>query len=112
MMVLRQFKDVANVILLFAGFLSLALAIREGHGYIEPIVIFAIIAMNFTLSITQERSAEKALEALQKLNAPACLVLRAGRRVEIGTQQVVPGDILSLKNRGFRACRRTVVDGD
>lgn len=101
MMVLRQFKDVANVILLFAGFLSLALAIREGHGYIEPIVIFAIIAMNFTLSITQERSAEKALEALQKLNAPACLVLRAGRRVEIGTQQVVPGDILSLKTGDF-----------
>jgi len=96
-MVLHQFRDVANVILLLAGVLSLALAIREGHGCIEPVVIFAIIFMNFALSISQERSSEKALEALQNLNSPSCLVLRDGAQLEIETALVVPGDILLLK---------------
>ena len=96
-MVLHQFKDVANVILLLAAFLSLALAIREGHGYIEPIVIFGIIIMNITLAVSQERSAEKALEALQSLNSPTCMVMRGGVRLELATEDVVQGDILLLK---------------
>ncbi len=96
-MVLRQFKDVANVILLIAALLSLGLAIREGHGFIEPLVVFAIIVMNVTLAVTQERGAERALEALQNLNSPSCLALRAGSRQHIGTDQVVPGDIIYLK---------------
>jgi len=96
-MVLRQFRDVANLILLVAAGLSLALAIREGHGYLEPIVIAAIIAMNLGLAVSQERGAERALEALQKLNSPTCFVRRDGHRMEVPTSQVVPGDILALK---------------
>jgi len=97
MMVLRQFRDLANVILLIAVGLSLALAIREGHGYIEPIVIAAIVVMNLALAVSQERGAEKALEALQSLNSPTCFVRRNGARLEIPTAEVVPGDILLLK---------------
>ena len=96
-MILHQFQDVANIILLLAGGLSLALAIREGHGYIEPIVIFAIIIMNIALSVSQERSAERALESLQNLNSPTCMVLRNSIRMELSTEEVVPGDILILK---------------
>lgn len=58
-MVLRQFKDVANLILLLAAWLSLALAVREGHGYVEPVVILAVIAMNVILAVTQERGDER-----------------------------------------------------
>ena len=96
-MVLHQFKDIANIILLLAGVLSFALAIREGHGYIEPIVIFAVIIMNIALAVSQERSAEKALEALQNLNSPNCMVLRNGIRFELATEEIVPGDVLVLK---------------
>ena len=96
-MVLRQFRDVANVILVVAAALSLALAVREGHGYLEPLVIFAVIALNVTLAVTQERGAERALEALRDLNSPTCLVLRGGARLEVPTADVVPGDVLVLK---------------
>ena len=108
-MVLHQFKDIANIILLLAGFLSLALAIREGHGYIEPIVIFAIIIMNITLAVSQERSAEKALEALQNLNSPTCMVLRGGIRLELTTEEVVPGDILLLKTGDLVAADARII---
>lgn len=109
--VLRQFRDVANIILLLAGFLALALAIREGHGYIEPIVIFAIIFMNIALAVSQERSAERALEALQSLNSPTCLVLRDGNRFEVDGADVVPGDILLLKTGDHIAADARIISG-
>lgn len=96
-MILHQLRDISAIILLFAGFLSLALAIREGHGYIEPTVIFGIVIMNLILGITQERSAERALEALSQMNSPSCMVLRGGTQLEINTDEVVPGDIILLK---------------
>lgn len=96
MAILHQLKDISTLILLFAAVLSLVLAIRDGHGYMEPAVIFAIIIMNLTLAISQERKAEQALEALQSLNAPNCFVVRGGVRMEIDTASVVPGDIIIL----------------
>lgn len=63
-----------------AAALSLALAVREGAGYLEPAVILVIICLNVVLAVTQERGAERALEALSNLNSPTCLVLRDGAR--------------------------------
>jgi len=94
--VVHQLKDVATLVLVLASVLSLMLAIREGHGYLEPAVIAAIIIMNMVLAISQERRAEQALEALQNMNSPICLVLRDGVQSEVDTALVVPGDIILL----------------
>lgn len=95
--VCRQLKDVSTLILIFAAGLSLALAFRHGEGFIEPIVIISIVIMNIVLAVSQERSAERALEALADLNSPSCLVLRNGVQQEAQTKEVVPGDIILLK---------------
>ena len=95
--ILRQLKDVAVIVLLIAAGLSFALALKEGEGFIEPIVILAIVIMNTVLAITQERGAERALEALSLLNSPTCIVLRNGTKQEIDTTLLVPGDIIILK---------------
>lgn len=73
------------------------LAIKEGHGFIEPIVILSIVIMNLVLAITQEGKAERALEALSDLNSPTCVVLRDGIQQEIESSQLVPGDIIMLE---------------
>ena len=108
--VLRQFRDVSNVILLVAAALSLALAVREGAGYLEPVVILVIICLNVALAVTQERGAERALEALSNLNSPTCLVLRDGARVEVDTADVVPGDILLLKTGDLVAADARLIE--
>ena len=95
--ILAQFKDVSIIILLIAAALSLTMAIVEGDGYIEPVVVFAVIIMNVTLAVTQERSAENALEALNSLSSPICRVLRDGQVHEIDPALLVPGDIILLK---------------
>lgn len=95
--ILAQFKDVSVIILLIAAVLSLTMAIVEGDGFIEPVVVFAVIAMNVILAVTQERSAENALEALSTLSSPVCRVLRDGKVHEIDPAQLMPGDIILLK---------------
>ena len=100
--IMRQLKDVAVIILLLAAILSFALELRElfqGHSvsFVEPIVILSIVIMNVILAVTQERGAERALEALAVLNSPSCFVIRDGSKQEIDTAQVVPGDIIKLK---------------
>jgi calcium-translocating P-type ATPase len=95
--ILRHLKDVATIILLIAAGLSFVLALAEGHGFIETIVILSIVIMNVTLAVTQERGAEKALDALAVLNSPSCFVIRNGIKQEIDTVFVVPGDIVELK---------------
>jgi len=89
--------DVATLVLLVAGSLSLALEIKEQSNFIEPIVIFSIIIMNMTLALFQEQSAEKAIDALSTLSAPSAKVLRGGNIQEIPAADIVPGDIISLK---------------
>ncbi|MCL2831673.1 MAG: cation-translocating P-type ATPase [Treponema sp.] len=96
--ILHQLKDVAVIILIIAAALSFALALRDGHGFIEPAVIIAIVIMNVILAITQERGAERALEALSVLNSPNCFVIRNNVKQEIDTVDVVPGDIIVLKS--------------
>ncbi|MEY8356233.1 cation-translocating P-type ATPase [Lachnospiraceae bacterium 54-53] len=95
--ILRQLGDISTIILLLAAMLSFGMALRNGEGFIEPVVILSIVALNMVLAITQERSAEKALEALTSLNAPDCVVLREGVLQEIDTALLVPGDIISLQ---------------
>jgi len=100
--IFRQLKDVAVIILLIAAALSFVLEIKElleGHSvtFVEPAVILAIVIMNVILAVTQERGAEKALEALAVLNSPSCYVIRDGSKQEIDTTLVVPGDIIVMK---------------
>ena len=98
--ILAQFKDVSVIILLIAAVLSLTMAIVEWEGarsLIEPLVVFAVIIMNVTLAVTQERSAENALEALSSLSSPICRVLRDGQVHELDPALLVPGDIILLK---------------
>ena len=96
-MILAQFKDVSVIILLIAGILSLIMAIVEGEGFIEPIVVFAVIVMNVILAVTQERRAENALETLGSLASPVSRVLRGGCVQELDPALLVPGDVVMLK---------------
>jgi len=96
--ILNQLRDVSVMVLLVAVGLSFLLAfLHEGDGLIESFVILAVVVMNIILALTQEGKAEKALEALAKLNSPICVVLRGGVKQNIDTSEIVPGDIVLLE---------------
>ncbi|MCL1971950.1 MAG: cation-translocating P-type ATPase [Endomicrobia bacterium] len=95
--ILRTISDLPIIILLIAVVISGFLALKEGHGYAEPIIILAIVIINSILSLRQELGAEKALEALKNMNADVTVVIRNGVKEKIDVKQLVPGDILVLE---------------
>lgn len=89
---LAQFQDLMVAILLAAAVISAL----SGSGE-STLVIFAVLLLNALLGTVQHVKAEKSLESLKAMSAPAAKVLRGGARLEIPAAQVVPGDILLLE---------------
>jgi Ca2+-transporting ATPase len=73
----------------------------ETAEFIEAGAILAIVVLNATLGIVQERRAEEALAALKKLAAPEAHVLRDGRRTTVPARELVPGDMVFLEAGNF-----------
>ncbi|WP_061994696.1 cation-translocating P-type ATPase [Clostridium sp. ATCC 25772] len=89
---LEQFKDLLVLILIIAGAVSMAI------GNIEStLVIFVVIILNAILGTVQHVKAEQSLNSLKALSAPNSKVIRNGNKIEIPSNQVVPGDILILE---------------
>ena len=92
---LNQMKDPMIIVLLIAAVLSLVSS--GGEEWIEAVIILVIVIVNACISISQENSAEKALEALQKMSAPLAKVIRDGQQVRLDTDLLVPGDVIVLE---------------
>ena len=88
---LEQFKNVLIIILLLATALSAFL----GHG-VEAIAITVIVLFAVILGFVQEYRAERAIEALRELAAPAATVIREKRETRIPARDLVPGDVILL----------------
>ncbi|MFW9969772.1 MAG: cation-translocating P-type ATPase [Candidatus Odinarchaeota archaeon] len=97
-----QFKDFLIYLLMFAIVISIIIGIYEAINtgeawsteYTDAIVIAAILIVNAILGFYQEYQAEKSLESLKKLAPHFAKVRRDGRVIEIGIEDVVPGDIV------------------
>ena len=88
----EQFKDLLVIILIIAALISAASANVE-----STVVIFAVLILNAILGTVQYFKAEKSLESLKAMSSPTAKVLRDGKRVEIPSTQIVPGDIVLLE---------------
>ena len=89
---LEQFKDLLVIILIVAALISMV------SGNVEStVVIFAVIIMNAILGTIQHEKAEKSLDSLKSLSSPIAKVMRGGKKMEIDSRDVVPGDILLLE---------------
>ena len=90
-----QLRD-PMILVLFAA-AGLSLIASGGEDWIEALIILVIIGVNAAISISQESSAERALEELQKLSAPLARVVRDGQQRRLETGRLVPGDLILLE---------------
>lgn len=89
---LKQFTNILVVILL------IAVVISAFVGEItDSLLIIVIVVISTILGFTQEYSAEKSLQALQGMLKPIATVLRDEEAQTISTEDIVPGDIVLLK---------------
>jgi Ca2+-transporting ATPase len=93
----QQMKDPMILILLAAALVSGITAAIEHESFADVIIILAVVIINAVLGVLQESKAEKAIEALQKMAASTCRVLRDGQILRIKTEELVVGDVVSLE---------------
>lgn len=89
---LGQFCDLLVIILLVAALISMLSGNME-----STIVIVAVLCLNAVLGTVQHVKAQKSLESLKKLSSPNAKVIRNGRKEEIPSREVVPGDRVILE---------------
>ncbi len=100
-MLLEQFMNPMVFILLVAIVISILTVVLHGsheeEGFIDAIVISAIVIINALFGFVQEYRSEKALDALKDLSAPMAIVKRGGNLQEIEARDLVPGDIITIE---------------
>ncbi len=98
-----QFKDAMILILIAAAVISFVIACVEANPkeFFEPLLIMLIVILNAVMGVMQESKAEKALDALKNMSAPHARVIRDGKEIIIGADQLVPGDIIRLEAGDF-----------
>ncbi|TDI85884.1 MAG: cation-translocating P-type ATPase [Chloroflexi bacterium] len=89
---LAQFSNFLVIILILAAGISAILG-----EYIQAAAIMAIVLLNAALGVIQERRAEEAMAALQKLAAPEAQVVRGGQRHTVPGREIVVGDLVLLE---------------
>ena len=94
----RQFADVLIIILLIAAAISL---IVDPSEWVDSLVILIVVAVNAVLGVVQESRAEKSLDALKKMSAPSCKVVRDGKTDIIPSSELVRGDIILVEAGDF-----------
>ena len=99
--ILHHLSEIPTLILIAAALIAAYTAIFHppdtiGNGWPKVVVILSIVVINTALGIWQESKAEKALDALKKMNSFKTTVIRDGKKQIIEANQLVPGDIVEL----------------
>ncbi len=89
----HQFQSPLIYILMIAAGVTILLG-----EYIDAGVIAAVLALNATIGFVQERGAERSVRALMGLVAPRAHVIRDGVEREIGSEELVVGDLVTLES--------------
>ncbi|MGQ9676820.1 MAG: cation-translocating P-type ATPase [Chloroflexota bacterium] len=93
---LEQFASFLILLLIAAAAISLFIG-----EILDASVIIAIVIVNATIGVYQERQADQALRALQKMAAGRARVIRGGRVTEIPSYDLVPGDVVLLETGNY-----------
>lgn len=88
---IAQLKDMLIYVLLGAAVITVIVG-----EYIDAVIILAVVILNAVIGVFQEHKAEKAIEALQQMTTPKAIVRRDGQTREVGSEEIVPGDIVIL----------------
>lgn len=67
-----------------------------GHS-VDTIIILCVAVINALIGYVQENKAEKSLKSIQNMLSSKAVVIRDGNAKTIDAQDLVPGDIVTLK---------------
>jgi len=86
---------VFNLLIIMLIIIAIPIAILG--GIVDTVITFSVVIANAVAAIIQQYRAQKTLKSLMKLTALKATVIRNGIPTEIETTELVPGDIVELK---------------
>ena len=90
---LRQYRDLMQLVLVGAAVVSVVALQEFGTG----LAILGITVVNAILGLNQEGKAAESIAALQKMLVIKAHARRGGQAVDIASEELVPGDIVSFE---------------
>ncbi|MBI2572536.1 cation-transporting P-type ATPase [Candidatus Woesearchaeota archaeon] len=90
-------RQIQGNFILYLLFCALIISFIVGK-FTTAYTIAGVIVMVISVGFIQEYRADKAIKALRKMILPLSIVIRDGRQQQISSLQIVPGDILILRN--------------
>jgi P-type Ca2+ transporter type 2C len=90
---LRQYRDLMQLVLLGAAIVSIV-ALQE---WSTGIVIIGLTVLHAVLGLNQEGKAAESVAALQRMLLIKAHVRRGGERIDIPSEELVPGDIVTFE---------------
>lgn len=94
---ISQFKSFMIIVLLIAAAISGVTGYMNGEGATDAFIILVILVVNAIIGVFQEAKAEKSLDALERMSAPHCKVIRGGEHKVIESRELVVGDIVEIE---------------
>lgn len=91
-LLVSQYKDVTSLILFLAGCFSFFIGDK-----IDMLFIFLVLVLNGFFGFLQEYRAHNTIQKLKELTSPIARVIRDGQETEIDARDVVPGDIVMIR---------------
>lgn len=88
----EQFKSLPVCLLGAAAGISVVTG-----GLADAVVILSVVALNGVIGYVTESESEKTIRSLKRLVMPTAEVIRDSRVMRISAEELVPGDLVSLK---------------
>lgn len=103
----EQLRGFGTGLLMASSLLSLALG-----QPVDAVAILSIVGINGIMGAWQSQKADRALEALHRLTPTRVLVIRGGRLRSLPAAQLVPGDVMMLREGDVIAADARLVASD
>lgn len=104
--VLKGLRDPLVVVLLCALVLTLLTGdVRDG------LVIALVVVVNSTIGVRQEVQAARAVRALSAMVSSHAWVVRSGELTQVGAAELVPGDVIRLRQGDLVPADAVLVEG-
>ena len=92
-----QFRDLMIIFLIISAVVSFVISLVKNEPFTDSIIIIAIVILNAILGFIQERKADKAIDALKKMQVKSVRVRRDNLIYLVNSEDLVKGDILVLE---------------
>ncbi|MEF3168766.1 MAG: cation-transporting P-type ATPase [Deltaproteobacteria bacterium] len=79
-------------------------------GLMDAAVILGVVVINAIIGYITESQAEKTIHSLKTLVRPRAIAIREGKLLEIGAEEIVPGDLIVLRPGNYIPADARIVE--